>query len=265
MIPVFRLRLLCGVIGLFFLTGCSLNEGNVSQTVASQVAAAVSETVAAHPTATAYPTLTPVATYTPLATAVVPDTATPYPTYTPYPTFTPEPTATEEPTAEPTSQANVTPTTAQISVTTAPASVTATPAVDSQAQLLAAMESVLRDIETAQYSLRPLQMNPNDPNAATILPTDCAALMTHYDRMANGLILTPETLSPELQNAYQSYRTGLETILSILEPRVTDCRTLVASGSNGNTMGNSEYFAVIEILAAPISLLNQAANALRQG
>lgn len=265
---LFHMCFLILAVGMLCLVGCGPDENSISQTVVSQVAAAVAETVVAQPTATLYPTqtpydtATPYATYTPLATAVPPNTATPYPSYTPYPTYTAV--ATVEPTLTTTTAVTATPQ-PQTTASAAQPAATAPAAVDQRTQLLATLESVLRDVETMQGALRPLVTNNSTINPQiTILPTNCAALTAAYNRVANVLTLNTAASPPAVQNAYNLYRAGVEAILSTLSTRTEECRAFMASGSESTVMGQTEFTAVVVSLRDPINWLNQAANDLRQ-
>lgn len=245
------LRALLLVILVTFLSACGPSEADQLATVAVLVA----ETVAAIPTQAPQATLLPLPTYTPQATFTAVPSQTPLPTYTPYPTYTPPATATESPTATET----VAPTAA--ATTSGQPAPTSAPVVNISEQLAAKIQDELTRIDTFRNSLRPRKLEWD--NTYTDLPSDCGAIVSSYDGIANVLTRDVSAESPTVQNAYAIYRSSTDTVINLIAPWVEICRTDLATGVSRRIIDYNQHSILYPALDQPVGLLNQAINSLQ--
>lgn len=245
------LRFSLFVIVVSLLSACGPSEADQLATVEVLVA----ETVAAIPTQAPQATLPPLPTYTPQATLTAVPSQTPLPTYTPYPTYTPPPTATELPTATET----VEPTAA--ATTSSQPAPTSAPVVNVSEQLAAKIQDELTRIDIFRGSLRPSKLEWE--NHYTDLPSDCGAIVSSYEGIANVLTLDVSTESPTVQTAYAIYRSATDTVINLMAPWVEICRTDLASGVSRRIIDSNQHSILYPALDQPIGLLNQAINSLR--
>jgi len=245
------LRFFLFVIVVSLLSACGPSEADQLATVQALVA----ETVAAIPSQAPQATLLPLPTYTPQATFTAVPSQTPLPTYTPYPTDTPPATATESPTATATSKPTSAPT------TSGQAAPTSAPAVNVSEQLAAKIQDELTRIDLFRSSLRPRKLEWE--NNYTELPTDCGAVVSSYDGIANVLTVDVSTESPTVQNAYAIYRSATDTVINLMAPWVEICRIDLASGVSRRIIDYNQHSILYPALDQPIGQLNQAINALQ--
>ena len=215
----------------------------------------VAETVAAIPTQAPQATLPPLPTYTPQATFTAVPTQTPLPTYTPFPTYTPPATATELPTATET----VEPTAA--ATTSSQPAPTSAPVVNVSEQIATKIQDELTRIEIFRSSLRPTKLEWG--NNYTELPSDCGAIVSSYDSIANVLTVDVSAQSPTVQNAYAIYRSATDAVVNLMAPWVEICRTDLASGASRRIIDYNQHSILYPALDQPIGQLNQAINLLR--
>jgi hypothetical protein len=247
------LRVLLLVIFVTVLSACSPSEADQRATVEALVA----ETVAAIPTQSPQATLLPLPTYTPEATFTAVPSQTPLPTYTPYPTYTPPATATESPTATATAEPATAPTTSGQSAPTS----TPVALANVGEQLAAKIQDELTRIDIFRSSLRPRKLDWG--NNYTDLPTDCGAVVSSYDSIANVLTVDVSAQSPNVQNAYGIYRAATDTVLSLMVPWADICRADLASGVSRRIIDYNQHSILYPALDQPIGQLNQAINSLQ--
>ena len=245
------LRVLLFVISATFLSACGPSAANQQATVEALVA----ETVAAIPTKSPPATLLPLPTYTPQATFTAVPSQTPLPTYTPYPTYTPPATATESPTVTATAEPTSAPTTSGQAVPTS------APAVNVSEQLAAKIQDELTRIDIIRGAFLPL--SPGGGGTITGEPTDCGAIVSSNDSIANVLTVDVSAQTPTVQNAYGIYRAATDTVLNLLAPWVDICRTDLASGVSRRIIDQNQYGILRQALDQPIGQLNQAINSLQ--
>ena len=245
------LRVFLLVIFVTFLSACGPSEADQQATVEVLVA----ETVAAIPTQAPQATLLPLPTYTPQATFTAVPSQTPLPTYTPYPTYTPPATATESPTATATAEPTSAPTTSgQVVPTSAPV-------VNVSEQLAAKIQDELTRIDIIRGAFLPL--SPGGGGTITEQPTDCGAIVSSNDSIANVLTVDVSAQSPTVQNAYGIYRAATDTVVNLLAPWGESCRTDLASGVSRRIIDQNQYGILRQALDQPIGQLNQAINSLQ--
>ncbi len=245
------LRAFLLVIFVTLLSACGPSAADQLATVEVLVA----ETVAAIPTQAPQATLPPLPTYTPQATFTAVPSQTPLPTYTPFPTYTPPATATESPTPTET----VAPT-AAATISSQPAP-TSAPVVNVTEQLAAKIQDELTRIDIIRGAFLPL--SPGGGGTITEQPTDCGAIVSSYDSIANVLTVDVSAQTPTVQNAYGVYRAATDTVLSLLAPWVEICRTDIASGVVRRIIDQNQYGILRQALDLPIGQLNQAINSLQ--
>ncbi|MBK8904795.1 MAG: hypothetical protein IPM53_26685 [Anaerolineaceae bacterium] len=245
------LRFFLSVIVVSLLSACGPSEADQLATVEALVV----QTVAAMPTQAPQATLPPLPTYTPQATFAAVPSQTPLPTYTPYPTYTPPATATESPMATETVEPAAAATTSGQPVPTS------APVVNVTEQLAAKIQDELTRIDIIRGAFLPL--SPGGGGTLTEQPSDCGAIVSSYNSIANVLTVDVSAQSPTVQNAYGVYRAATDTVLSLLAPWVEICRTDLASGVSRRIIDQNQYGILRQALDQPIGQLNQAINSLQ--
>lgn len=208
-----------------WLVSCQPDVATLQATIDSQVIAAVAATVNAASTATPHPTHTPYPTYTPQATHTPYATYTPLPTHTPFPTSTLPPTETPEPT--PTNTATAAP---QSAAATVPPPAAA--AGDVQSQVLAAIDSLLHDIDSYVGAILPTSTgNEYVGDLKHSKVVRCEQLVYAYNHALTTAVTLDVAQAPaNVQNAYTSYRNALPVFENATRAWAETCQAALASG-----------------------------------
>ena len=244
-------------------TSCGPDASTLQATIDAQVVAGVAATVAATPSATAnstytpYPTLTPLATFTPLPTYTFQPTYTHQPTFTPLPTSTPLPTNTSEPTA--TATATQAPTSVIV-----PTQSAATLQSDPQSEVLAAIESLLHDIESYQAAIRHVITGSQYFGFHKDDTVRCQGVVNAYNHGLTTINVQVAQASVTVQNAYNAYLAALPLFQEAGHTWAELCQEALVNGEEKHISAHA-----IGIIGQQMDvikdMLNSVANEFRSG